>query len=198
MWTETLIMRKQILWVWYRDLRGSSSGQQGRVKCSCNAEKVIEWQKREEIKAGGRRCESSCLVVFLVDKRTAVLMMADTFRVGGYSDWQFRPGIGTASGLTAMTDRRRDDRWLDVRTKEGNWEVLVCSVGQSAGLRMKMMMTSEFFLNLFFFIRHTQFDQLARLNNNIRLNIYRNSACSSGRSDSSNSTGHSDGVKEQL
>ncbi len=45
------------------------------------------WHDRgEEIKAEERRCESSCLVVFLVDKRTAVLMMGDTFRVKGHSD----------------------------------------------------------------------------------------------------------------
>lgn len=40
----------------------------------------------EGIKAEERRCEISCLVVFLVDKRTGVLMMGGTFRVKGYSD----------------------------------------------------------------------------------------------------------------
>lgn len=45
------------------------------------------WNDRvEEINAEERRCESSCPVVFLVDMRTAVLMMGDTFRVKGYSD----------------------------------------------------------------------------------------------------------------
>lgn len=41
---------------------------------------------REETKAEEPKCESSCLVVFLVDKKSAVLMIDDTFEVKGHSD----------------------------------------------------------------------------------------------------------------
>lgn len=67
--------------------------QQRTIKCSCNAEKVMEWQRSGKIKAEERRCEGLCLVAFPVDKTAAALMMADTFGVKGHGDWQLAPGV---------------------------------------------------------------------------------------------------------
>lgn len=39
-----------------------------------------------EAKAEARRCESSCLVAFLVDETTVALMMGDIFGVRGQGD----------------------------------------------------------------------------------------------------------------